>query len=111
MKPPAKESPAPVGSAMSSSGYEGAAKWVSPLNSSAPCSPFLMMTVFGPISCKARAALMTESLPVNCRASASFMKAMSTRFRTSIKASRLPSIQKFMVSQTVRVGFSTWVST
>ena len=48
---------------------------------------------------------------MSCRASASFMKAMSTRFRTSLRASGLPSIQKFMVSQTVSVGFSTWDST
>src|SRR6266576_1011593 len=44
MKPPAKASPAPVGSKTSSNGYAGAKNTVSPVNMNAPCSPFLMMT-------------------------------------------------------------------
>jgi hypothetical protein len=48
MNPPAKLSPAPVGSKIDSSGYAGALKISSPVNSIAPCSPFFIMSDFGP---------------------------------------------------------------
>ncbi len=47
-KPPANVSPAPVGSKTSSNGKAGAKKTCSSWNNKAPCSPFLMITVFGP---------------------------------------------------------------
>ena len=49
MKPPAKVSPAPVGSKIISIGYAGAEKIVSSVNSIAPCSPFLIIKISGPI--------------------------------------------------------------
>ena len=48
MKPPANESPAPVGSLTSSSGRAGATKTPSSETRITPCSPFLMMTPLGP---------------------------------------------------------------
>ena len=49
MKPPAKESPAPVGSLTSSSGSAGAMKMPSCETKMTPCSPFLMMSAVGPV--------------------------------------------------------------
>ena len=56
MKPPANESPAPVGSLTSSSSSAGAPKtpWLE--TKMTPCSPFLMMTPLGPFFMIARAA-------------------------------------------------------
>ena len=56
MKPPANESPAPVGSTTFSIGNAGAAKTPPSWNSSAPASPRLMTTARGPIARIARAA-------------------------------------------------------
>ena len=50
MKPPAKQSPAPVGSKTSSSRYPGAMKWQPPWNRMAPYSPRLITRVRGPMA-------------------------------------------------------------
>ena len=62
-KPPAKVSPAPVGSKTSSNGSAGTANIFSLWKSNAPCSPFLMMTNFGPISRIFSAAFTKEYSP------------------------------------------------
>lgn len=48
INPPAKVSPAPVGSKTSSNGSAGAKNTSPSLNSKAPCSPFLITTYLDP---------------------------------------------------------------
>ena len=79
MKPPANESPAPVGSTTSSSGNAGAANTPPSWNSSAPASPRLMTTEAGPIARIARAAAGRLACPDSWRASSSLSSSMSTR--------------------------------
>ena len=66
MKPPANESPAPVGSTTSSSGKPGAAKTPCSSKRSAPCSPRLMMRRFGPRLRMSRAARRMLWMPESC---------------------------------------------
>ncbi len=106
MKPPAKVSPAPVGSKTVSSGYAGAKKNCPSERSSEPYSPRLITTVRGPMPVMARAALTRFGSPASIRASASLMSRTSTRSRTRRRSARLPSIQKFMVSSAVSAGRS-----
>ena len=58
MKPPAKESPAPVGSMTVSSGNAGSEKKRSPTNSAAPYSPCLATITPGPLDITERDALV-----------------------------------------------------
>lgn len=90
---PRKESPAPVGSATSSSGKAEQRKKVSSRRiqgpvagmekSMAPNSPSLMTTFCGPLSSRRWPASMRLEVAVNSRASASLMTKRSTCFNTS----------------------------
>ena len=110
MKPPANVSPAPVGSTTSSSGYAGAANTPCSWNRSAPDSPRLTITVFGPIARIARAArgrlcsfdklarlLVVDDEQVDA------LEHLRQRSPSS------PSIQKFIVSIATRRGLRTCV--
>ena len=63
--PPAKVSPAPVGSKTSSNGKAGAKNTSLLWNNNAPCSPFLITTYFGPIEWIFAAAFTKEYSPDN----------------------------------------------
>src|SRR5690606_6615419 len=65
IKPPAKESPAPVGSNTSARGSAGAENTCPSPNNNAPCSPFLIMRYFGPIVKIVDAAFTNEYSPDN----------------------------------------------
>ena len=82
-----------MGSKTSSSGNPGAKKVLSSVNSSAPCSPFLMTTMRGPFSRIQRAACERLYSPESYRASLSFTMRTSTRPSSSSSVSRFPSIQ------------------
>src|SRR5947209_5321733 len=71
MKPPAKLSPAPVGSTTSASGKAGITNDSSRPRNRAPCSPFLMMTKRGPSSSTFRPARTRLTSSVRSRASPS----------------------------------------
>ena len=86
INPPAKVSPAPVGSNTYSSGNAGAKKtWCSSLNNKAPCSPFLIIRYFGPIFIMVLAAFTNEYSFDNWRASSSLMIKTSINFNISFK--------------------------
>ena len=93
MNPPAKVSPAPVGSLTVSRGMPGAAKKPSSRVISTPCSPRLITRSRGPICWMARAALTTFDSPASCRASSSLITRASIRRRTARSSSGVPSIQ------------------
>ena len=111
MKPPANESPAPVGSNTSPSGYAGAKNTDRSVNMNAPCSPFLMITWRGPRFMIQRAAFTRFVSSVSWRASPSLSVMRSTRSSSARRSERRLSIQKFIVSQATSFGFSTWLST
>ena len=112
MKPPAKVSPAPVGSNTSSKGSAGAKNTFLLWNSRAPCSPFLIIRYLGPIACIFMAAFTNEYSPLSWRASLSFTISTSTIVNTSFSSSRAISIQKFIVSITISFGrFFIWLMT
>ena len=111
MKPPANESPAPVGSTTSSIGNAGAANTPPSWNSSAPASPRLMTTDPGPIARIARAAAGRFACPDSWRASSSLSSSMSTRSSSFTSSGRLMSIQRFIVSQATKRGFLACSST
>ena len=104
IKPPAKVSPAPVGSKTSSKGNAGAKKTSPSPNNKAPCSPFLIIRYFGPIAAIFLAAFTREYSPLSWRASSSLIVSTSTLFKTSFNSSKATSIQKFMVSITTNFG-------
>ncbi len=93
MNPPAKLSPAPVGSKTEASGTADEANTSPPEKKSAPYSPRFTTTARGPIDWMAAAALTMLCSPASWRASASLTKTMSTRFRVRSRLSRLPVIQ------------------
>ena len=93
MKPPAKVSPAPVGSTTVSSGSAGAAKQLSWPKSSTPCSPFFTTSVCGPIARTARAAFTRFHSPDSSRASWSLISSTSTLASVSRSSAGLPLIQ------------------
>ena len=111
MKPPPKESPAPVGSTTFSMGNAGAANTPSSWNSSAPASPRLITTEPGPIPRIARAAAGRFACPESWRASSSLSSNMSTRSSSFTSSGRLMSIQRFMVSHATKRGFLACSST
>ena len=92
-KPPAKLSPAPVGSTTPVSGKAGAKNASLPETSSAPYSPRLMQTARAPIFSIAAAAFITLDSPASWRASASLTISTSTRGRSSRSFSRFDEIQ------------------
>jgi len=112
MKPPAKESPAPVGSTTLSSGKGGRRENVSPWKSSAPASPRLTHHGLGPgaeMGLGGRPAKL--ECPESWRASSSLSRIMSTRSSTRKSSARLPEIQKFHGVAGGKRGFFTWLST
>ena len=111
MKPPAKESPAPVGATTSSMGNAGAEKTPPSWNSNAPASPRLITTACGPMARIARAAAGRLASPDSWRASSSLSSNMSTRWSSRNSSGRLPEIQKFMVSQATNLGREVCSST
>ena len=111
MNPPAKLSPAPVGSKTAGSGYADAAKTSSPEKKSAPYSPRFTTTARGPNERIRRAAFTTLCSSASWRASASFTKRRSTRFSVRSRLSRFEVIQKFIVSHATKRGARTWSST
>ncbi len=66
----------------------------------APCSPFLMMTNFGPIASTFSPARTRLTSSVSIRASPSLSTSPSISFRRACRSSRWVSIQKFIVSAT-----------
>ena len=88
MNPPAKQSPAPVGSITSSSGNAGSAKKPSSVSIAAPYSPCLATTTLGPHSWTWRAARIRFGSRVSCRSSESLSITQSTSPIVSISESR-----------------------
>ncbi len=111
MNPPAKLSPAPVGSKRAASGYADAAKTWSPEKKSAPYSPRFTTSARGPYVRMRRAALTTLCSSASWRASASLTNSMSTRRSVFSRLSRFDAIQKFIVSIATKRGAFTWSST
>ena len=87
--PPAKLSPAPVGSVTSSNGKAGDQNEKDRVNSTEPYSPRFTTTARGPRARMSRAAFATLTVSHSCRASDSFTLTMSTCEMTSSSASRL----------------------
>ena len=104
IKPPANVSPAPVGSTTFSKGIAGLKNVFPSSNIIAPCSPFFITTVLGPILWTAAAAKGRALRPVSCRTSSSLIIRTSTLEITFIKLSIAISIQKFIVSRTTKSG-------
>ena len=77
MNPPAKASPAPVGSTTLSRGKAGAANTAPSWNSNAPYSPRLTTTVRGPRAWIARAAIAALDARAKLFASLSSMNTTS----------------------------------
>src|SRR5581483_5400431 len=109
MKPPANESPAPVGSTTSSMGNAGARNGCEPMPNApsrkkivAPYSPCLMTNACGPMESTLRAARGRLLSPASIFASVSLISKTLISFKVSVSSLRLPRIQKFMVSPPVR---------
>src|SRR5882724_100065 len=105
-RPPAKVSPAPVGSTTPSRISAGTNRRYPFPKTAAPCSPRFTTRAFGPIFRIAPAARARFPSPERSIASSSLMTRRSMTFSVLSRASRLPSIQKFIVSQTTRLGRS-----
>ena len=108
MKPPANESPAPVGSFTSSSSSAGAPKTPCSETRMTPCSPFLMMTPLGPFAMiVAGGGEQAAGARRTARTSWSLMVMMFERRIASVSCGFGVSIQRFIESSTTSFGAST----
>src|SRR3989304_1802763 len=107
MNPPAKQSPAPVGSKTESSGIAGAANHPPARTINAPYPPRLITREVGPQSRIVRAARTRFGSLASWRTSASLINSILTDRKVSRRDSGLRSIQKFIVSAATRLGGRT----
>ena len=110
MKPPAKESPAPVGSTISSNGYAGAGNIMFSAMNNDPCSPFLIITNRGPHEIIVFAHFTRFGFLHSNLASSSLITTPSTALIILTTRSRQFKIQYSIVSQTTSLGLEKYSS-
>src|SRR5690349_6572687 len=108
IKPPAKESPAPVGSTISSNGYAEAGNTKSAVTNKDPFSPFFTMTNLGPQEIIIFAHFTKLVFLHNNLASSSLITTPSTDLIISTTLSREFKIQYSMVSQITNLRFKKY---